>query len=143
MNDNERIRRAFGPELHEAFEVWARCMRPTIKAGTSPTHDICQRLAQLAGVVEVVAAAGMMESDRLKGEEVERAWSFTKCDVRWKLALASYYVGGLSIPVVARRAKASLSMTVDGIISCGHAVNRTRLTIQQHGEPSDNRAYNL
>lgn len=143
MNDNDRIRRAFGPELHEAFETWGRCMRPTIKAGTSPTHEICQRLAAIAGVVQVVAAAGMTERERITGEEIERAWSFTNTDVRWKLALASYYNGGLSVPVIARRAKASLSVTVDGIISCGHAVNRTRLSIREHGQPEDNRAYNL
>lgn len=143
MNDNVRIQRAFGEELHGAFEVWARCMRPTIKAGTSPTYEICQRLAQIAGVVEVVAAAGMTEADRKMGEEMERAWSFTKHDVKWKLALASYYVGGLGIPIVARRAKASLSVTVDEIVACGRAVNRTRLNIRNHGQVEDNRAYNL
>lgn len=141
MNDNDKIRNALGAELHAEFEMWGRCMRPSEKAGTSPTYEICQRLATIAGVVQVVAVAGMTEHERVVAEEIERAWSFTQHEVRWKIALASYY-SGLSVPVIARRVKAPLSNVVHEIVACAKATNRTRVNIRANGVPEDNRAYN-
>ena len=141
-NENEQIRRALGPELHAMLELWGRVMRPTQKTATSPTHDICQRLATLAGVVEVAAAAGLSESDRKSAELTEQAWSFMRAPLEWKQALAFMYVGGLPLHIIARKVRAPNSACSAGIVSAAFLLNRTRMSIQQYGVPEDNRAYN-
>lgn len=138
----EQIRKALGPVLDAQLALWGRVMRPQPQAGVSPTYEICQRLATLAGVVEVRPTAGLTEGDRRSAELTEQAWSFMVAPVQWKLALAHLYVGGLPVHIVARKVKAPTGAVVAGVVSAAQLLNRTRLQIEQGGPPDDNRAYN-
>lgn len=142
INDRERIRKAIGPSLHDTLEAWGRAMRPTVKTATSPTHDICARLATLAGVVEARPTTGVSAEARADAELTEKAWSFSRSPVEHKRALAFMYVWGLPLPVIARKVKMPLGACCDAIVSAALTLNRTRMNIISEGVPTDNRAYN-
>lgn len=142
-HDLESIRKAIGNDLHSMLVGWGRAMRPTTKTATSPTYEICNRLAVLAGVVEVQASSGASLAERNDAELTEKAWSFSTSPVGHKRALAMLYVWGLPLPVIARKVKMPIGACHDGIVAAAVSLNRTRVNIILNGLPEDNRAYNL
>lgn len=141
-DDFVRIRNAFGSELNETLTRWGRTMRPTARAATSPTYEICSRLAVLAGVVQPGASSGVSDEERKDGELTEKAWSFMRVPIPAKRALALLYVGGVPVHVISRKMKMPIGVCVDSIISAGLTLNRTRMNIIENGVPIDNRRYN-
>lgn len=145
MKRNNDLRGALPKDIYDRFELWGRVMRPTSKQELSPTAQICARLEREAGIVQqgVAAGIGLTDAQRKEGEAVELAWSHARHPVRWKIAIAKYFVFNLPVEVIARQMKMPIGQTRDAMIYAVTVTNRIRMNIEECGVPEDNRFHNL
>ena len=143
LDHNGGLARALGPALHERLSNWGRVMRLRPTQAVNPVHVICARLAEIAGVPREPQLGGFDVALRADAELCEKAWSFMRHDLRWKAALADYYVVGLPLPIVARRARAPLARAADEIVAAGKHLELIRLRIQRGVPMDDNRASHI